>query len=77
MIVIWVTDNQSCLEASLCLLYLKGPFLAPQVLEGEQGVPDLVVVLDRLLAGWLFDQVLRELLHWHRYSVEQVARPCD
>lgn len=66
LVVLWVTDYESGLKTSFSLLNLVGPFLSPEILEGEEGVTNLVVHLDvSLKIGFLLvDQVLWELLHW-------------
>lgn len=72
-----MSDYQSGLESSLGLLHFMRPLLAPQVLEGEQSVADLVVHLDKLLGFLLPYEVLRELLHGARDTVEQMPGPSD
>ena len=59
-----MTDYESSLKTSFGLLDLMGPFLSPEILEGEESVTDLVVHLDESLGLLLLDQVLWELLHW-------------
>jgi len=76
-VVLWVTDYESGLKPSLSLLNLMGPFLSPEILEREESVTDLVEHLNESLGLSLLDQVLWELLHWSRDSVEQVSRPGD
>lgn len=56
-------DYQSGLQAGLSLLHFMGPLLAPEVLEREESVADLVVHLHELLGLLLLDQGLGELLH--------------
>ena len=72
-----MSDYEGGLESGLGLLDLMGPLLSPEVLEGEESVTDLVVHLHELLGLLLADQVLRELLHGARDSVEQVTGPGD
>jgi hypothetical protein len=64
-VVVWMSDDQGSLETSLCLLDLKGPLLPPQVLVREQGVTNLVVLLDWALVVALLGELWWELLHWH------------
>jgi hypothetical protein len=66
LVVFWVTDYESGLKTSFSLLNLIGPFLSPEILEGEEGVTNLVVHLDVSLeiSFLLVDQILWELLHW-------------
>lgn len=45
LVVLWMSDYEGGLKASLGLLYLGSPFLSPEVLEGEEGVTDSVVHL--------------------------------
>lgn len=54
-----------------------GPLLSPEVFVGEEGITDSVVHLDKLPGFSRLDQVLWELLHWARNSVEQVSGPGD
>ena len=72
-----MTDNESSLKTSFGLLDLMGPLLSPEILEGEESVTNLVVHLDESLGLLLLDQVLWELLHWSRDSVEEMSRPSD
>ena len=74
-----MTDNESGLKTSFSFLNLVGPLLSPEVLEGEEGITDLVIHLDvSLKVGLLLvDQVLWELLHWAGDSVEQMSRPSN
>jgi hypothetical protein len=63
LVVLWMSDDEGSLETSLGLLDLMGPFLSPEILEGEESVTNLVVHLDESLGLLLLDQVLWELLH--------------
>lgn len=65
LVVLWVTDYESGLKSSLGLFNFVGPFLSPEVLEGEESVTNFIVHLDvSLEIGLLLVyQVLRELLH--------------
>lgn len=54
-----------------------GPLLSPQVLVGEEGVTNSVVHLHELSGFPGLDQILWELLHGARNSVEQVSGPGD
>jgi hypothetical protein len=65
-VVLWMSDYQSGLESSFGFLNFMGPFLSPEILEGEEGVTNLVVHLDVSLeiSFLLVDQILWELLHW-------------
>jgi hypothetical protein len=47
LVVFWVTDYESGLKTSFSLLNLIGPFLSPEILEGEEGVTNLVVHLNK------------------------------
>lgn len=76
-VVVWVTNDKSSLETSLCFLDLEGPLLPPEVLVGEQGVANLVVLFDWALVVTLLGELWWELLHWHGNSMEEVAGPCD
>ena len=49
LVVLWVTDYESGLKTSLGLLDLMGPFLSPEILEGEESITDLVIHLDESL----------------------------
>jgi len=64
-VVIGVANDKGSLEASLCLLDLKGPLLPPEVLVREKGVTDLVVLLDGALVVALLGELWGELLHGH------------
>jgi len=77
LVVLWMSDYQSGLKSSLSLLNLMSPLLSPQVLVGEQSVSNSVVHLHEFSGFSGLDQVLRELLHWARNSVEQVSGPGD
>jgi hypothetical protein len=79
-----MADEKGSLETSLGLLNFLLPFLTPHVFVREEGVTKRVVVSHMLsdalafLGGAsLLDDVLRELLHGYRDSVEEVARPGD
>ena len=72
-----MTDYEGSLKTSLSLLDLMGPFLSPEILEGEESVTDLVVHLDESPGLLLLDQILWELLHWTRDSMEQMSGPGD
>ena len=49
------------------------PLGSPEILEGEEGVTNLVIHLDESSGFLLFDEVLWELLHWSRDSVEEMS----
>ena len=72
-----MTDYERGLKTSFSLLDLMGPFLSPEILKGEESVSDLVEHLNESLGLLLLDQVLWELLHWTRNSVEQMTGPGD
>jgi hypothetical protein len=72
-----VTDYEGSLKTSLSLLDLMGPFLSPEILEREESITNLVIHLDESLGLLLLDQILWELLHWSRDSVEEMSRPSD
>jgi hypothetical protein len=72
-----VTDYEGSLKTSLGLLDLMGPFLSPEILEREESITNLVIHLDESLGLLLLDQILWELLHWSRDSVEEMSRPSD
>ena len=76
-VVLWVTDYESGLKSSFGLLNFLSPFLPPEVLEGEKSVSNLVVHFDELFGLLLLDQVLWELLHWSRNSMEEMTRPSN
>ena len=76
-VVVGVTDNEGSLETSLCLLDLEGPLLPPEVLVREQGVTNLVVLLNGALVVALLGKLWGELFHGHRDAVEQVSGPGD
>ena len=68
-----MTDYECSLESSLGLLDFLSPLLPPEVLEGEVSITNLVVHLDKLLGLLLLDQVLWELLHRSRDSMEEMT----
>ena len=75
-----MTDDEGGKEASLCLLDLNDPSLAPFILEVEERVGDAVVVRDLSLRASSLSgakQVTGELLHGGGGSVEEVAGPRD
>jgi len=72
-----VTNDQSSLETSFCLLNFLDPLFAPEVLVREESVTDLVVLLDGLLVVALLGELWGELFHGYRDAVEQVAGPGD
>lgn len=76
-VVVWVANDESGLETSLCFLDFESPLLPPEVLIREQGVTNLVVLLDWALVVALLGELWWELLHGHRDSVEEVAGPGD
>ena len=75
LVVLWVSDDEGCLQTGLSLVNLSNPLLSPEVLITEESVADLVVLLNEALAVLLLDKVLWELLHWDSQSVEQVTSP--
>ena len=80
LVVVWVTDNKCGKKASLGLLDLNNPSLAPLILKVEKVVGDLVVALHLSHGSSSLgraQQVGRELLHRGRSSVEEVTGPCD
>lgn len=74
-----MTNNESGLKTSFSFLNFVGPLSSPEILEREQGVTDFVVHLYvSLKVGLLLvDQILWELFHWTRNSVEQMTGPGD
>jgi hypothetical protein len=76
-VVLWMSDYQSGLKSSFGFLNFMGPFLSPEILEGEEGVTNLVVHLNESSRFLGLDEILWELLHWPRDSVEEMSRPCD
>jgi hypothetical protein len=60
-----MSNDQSSLETSFGSVNLSGPFLPPEVLIGEEGVTDFVVILNEFLRAGLLDDLWWELLHWH------------
>jgi hypothetical protein len=76
-IVLWVSDYQSSLQTSFSFLNFVRPLGSPEILEGEEGVTDLIIHLDESSGFLLFDKVLWELLHWSRDSMEEMSRPGD
>jgi len=76
-VVLWMSNYQSSLQSSFSFLNFVRPFLSPEILEGEESVTNLVVHLNESSGFLLFDEVLWELLHWSRDSVEKMSRPSD
>lgn len=76
-VVIGVANDKGSLEASLCLLDLKGPLLPPEVLVREEGVTDLVVLFDWAFVVALLGEFWGELFHGHGDAVEEVTGPSD
>lgn len=72
-----MTDDQGGLKTNFSFLNIINPLSSPKWLEGDQGVADFVVSLHLLLVILVFDECLRELLHWRAAAEEQVAGPCD
>jgi len=72
-VVLWMSDYQSGLKTSFGFFNFMGPFLSPEILEGEESVTNLVVHLNESSRFLLFDEVLWELLHWSRDSVEEMS----
>ena len=70
-----MSDDESGLKSCFSLLNFMSPLLSPEVLEGEEGVPDLVVHSHELLGLLLLNKVLVKLLHGARDDVEQVSGP--
>ena len=68
-----MSDYQSGLKTSFGFFNFMGPFLSPEILKGEESVTDLVVHLNESSRFLLFDEVLWELLHWSRDSVEEMS----
>jgi hypothetical protein len=70
-----MTNNESGLKTSFSFLNFVGPFSSPEILEREKSVTDFVIHLDiSLKVGFLFvDQILRELFHRTRDSMEKMS----
>jgi len=72
-VVLWVSNYQSSLQSSFSFLNFMRPLLSPKILEGEESVTDLVVHLNESSGLLLLDEILWELLHWSRDSVEEMS----
>jgi len=64
LVVVRVSDDEGCLKTCLGSFYLNCPFLLPEVLVVEDGVANLVVGFNMLLAVFSACNFWREVLHW-------------